>query len=60
MGKNSRKGKQKNKCRENIIGLKNKITKKKTKNKKQKKKENQGKKGKPPRTAKAQCRGRGL
>ena len=52
MGKNSRKGKQKNKCRENIIGLKNKITKKKTKNKKQKKKENQGKKGKPPRTAK--------
>ena len=55
--KNSRKGKQRNKCRKNIIGfkkLKIKITKKRKKNRRRKKK------GKLHRTAKAQCRGRGL
>jgi len=51
--KNSRKGKQRNKCRKHIIGLKSENLKKEREKKKEKKK-------KHPRTAKAQHRGRGL
>ena len=64
--KKSRKGKQRNKCRENIIGFKRLKTEiKKEKRKKRKKKEKERKKKKKEkrnlhRTAKAQCRGRGL
>ena len=63
--KNSRKSKERNKCRKIIIGLKElkiKIKKKKKKRKKnqKKKRKKERKKGKLHRTAKAQCRGRGL
>ena len=59
--KNSRKGKQRDKCWKNIIGLKKLkikiIKKRKEKTEEERKK---GKKGKLYRTAKAQRRGRGL
>ena len=51
VGKNSRKGKQRNKCRENIMGFKKlKIEIQKGEKRKEK----------LHRTAKPQCRGRGL
>ena len=55
MEKNSRKSKQRNKCRKNIIDFK-KLKVKIIKMRKEEKK----KKGKLHRTAKDQCRGRGL
>ena len=60
--KNSRKGKQRNKCRKNIIGLKISKLKlyKMRKEKKMEEERKKGKKGKLHRTAKAQHRGRGF
>ena len=57
--KNSRKGKQRNKCRKNIKGLK-KIKVKIIKKREEERSERRKKKGKLHRTAKAQCRCRGL
>ena len=61
--KKSRKGKQRNKCRRNLIGLKKlkfKVIKKKRKKKKARRKKKEKKKGKLHRTAKSQHIGRGL
>jgi len=49
-----RKANKKNKCRKIIIGFKN------FKKRRQKTKSRKRKKGKLPRTARAQCRGKGL
>ena len=59
--KNSRKGKQRSKCRKNIVGLtklKTKIIKKKKEKNRRRKKMGAGR-GKLHRTAEAQSRGRG-
>ena len=59
--KNSRKSNQRNKCIKNIIGfkkLKIKIIKKRKKMEEERKRQGWG--GELNRTAKAQCRGRGL
>ena len=60
MEKNSKKGKQRNKCRKNIIGLKKLKVKIIKKRKDFLKNGRRRKKGKLHRTAKAQCRGRDL
>ena len=59
--KNSRKGKQRDKCWKNIIGLKKlkiKIIKKKREKKTEQEREKEGKKRKTPQNCKAQRRGR--
>ena len=61
--KNSRKGKPRNKCRKiysRFKKLKIKIIKKRKEKRRRRRKKKGGKKGKLHRTAKAQCRGRGL
>ena len=58
-GKNTRKGKQMNKCRKSIIGLK-KLKIYKREKKKSGRRKKKGKKGKLHRTAKAHHKGRGL